>query len=111
MTLSRTVLEGGRRKPLTVLFGLPLRQTTGMVGSILQMAGLDWPEPDVSTPSRRQKTLTVQMSNRRAPGPLNLLVDIEPWKRHWSERPWRGGFTFLGNGEWLSRKHGTHRRR
>lgn len=26
-----------------VLFGLPLRQTTGMVGRILKMAGLDWP--------------------------------------------------------------------
>lgn len=29
-----------------VLFGLPLRQTTGMVSSILQMAELDWPVPD-----------------------------------------------------------------
>ena len=48
-----------------VLFGLPLRQTTGMVGSILQMAGLDWTMPDFSTLRRRQKTITVQMSNRR----------------------------------------------
>ena len=32
-----------------VLFGLPLRQTTGMVASILEMAGLDWPVPDFST--------------------------------------------------------------
>lgn len=30
-----------------VLFGLPLRQTTGMVASILSMAGLDWPVPFV----------------------------------------------------------------
>ena len=30
-------------------------------------------------------TLAVQISCRRAPGPLNLLVDIEPWERHWSE--------------------------
>ncbi len=81
-----------------VLFGLPLRQTTGMVGSILQMAGLDWTVPDFSTLSRRQKTITVQMSNRRAPGPLNLLVDST-------------GIKFLGDGEWLARKHGTHRRR
>ena len=58
-----------------VLFGLPLRQTTGMVASILKMAGLDWPVPDFSTLSRRQKTLAVQISSRRAPGPLNLLVD------------------------------------
>ena len=60
-----------------VLFGLPLRQTTGMVASILKMAGLDWPVPDFSTLSRRQKTLAVQISSRRAPGPLNLLIDNE----------------------------------
>ena len=58
-----------------VLFGLPLRQTTGMVESILSMAGLDWPVPDFSTMSRRQKRITVQISSRRASGPLNLLVD------------------------------------
>lgn len=58
-----------------ILFGLPLRQTTGMVASILSMAGLDWPVPDFSTLSRRQKTIEVQITQRRAPGPLNLLVD------------------------------------
>ena len=81
-----------------VLFGLPLRQTTGMVGSIVQMAGLDWTVPDFSTLSRRQKTITVRIPSRRAPGPLNLLVDST-------------GIKFLGDGEWLARKHGTHRRR
>lgn len=81
-----------------VLFGLPLRQTTGMVASVLSMAGLDWPVPDFSTLSRRQKTIDMQISNRRAPGPLNLLVDST-------------GIKFLGDGEWLARKHGTHRRR
>ncbi len=81
-----------------VLFGLPLRQTTGMVSSILQMAGLDWPVPDFSTLSRRQKNITVKISNRRSAGPLNLLVDST-------------GIKFLGDGEWLTRKHGTHRRR
>ncbi|RBP84861.1 DDE family transposase [Rhodobacter sp. 140A] len=60
---------------MKVLFGLPLRQTTGMVSSILKMAGLDWPVPDFSTLSRRRKTITVQLSFRRAKGPLNLLVD------------------------------------
>ena len=58
-----------------VLFGLPLRQCTGMVASFLKMAGLYWAVPDFSTLSRRQKTLAVQISSRRAPGPLNLLVD------------------------------------
>lgn len=48
-----------------VLFGQPLRQTTGMVSSILSMAGRDWPVPDFSTPSRRQKTIEVQISMHR----------------------------------------------
>ncbi len=69
-----------------------------MVGSILAMAGLDWPVPDFSTLSRRQKKITIQITNRRTPGPLNLLVDST-------------GIKFLGDGEWLARKHGTHRRR
>ncbi|EEX15948.1 transposase, IS4 family protein [Citreicella sp. SE45] len=45
-----------------------------MVASILEIAGLDWPVPDFSTLSRRQKTIAVQLSSRRAAGPLNLLV-------------------------------------
>ena len=51
-----------------VLFGAPLRQTTGMVVSIFPMAGLDRPWPDFSTLSRRQKRITVLISNRRVPG-------------------------------------------
>ena len=81
-----------------VLFGLPLRQCTGMVASILEMAGLHWPVPDFSTLSRRQKTLAVPISSRRAPGPLNLRGDST-------------GIRFPGDGEWLARRHGLQRRR
>ena len=70
---------------IKVLFKLPLRQTTGMVASLLKLAGLDWAVPDYTTLCRRQKTLAVQIPYRRADGPLNLLVDTEPWSRHWSE--------------------------
>ena len=59
---------------ITVLFKLPLRQTAGMVASLLRLAGLDWPVPDFSTLCRRQKTLAVQIPYRRAEGPLDLLV-------------------------------------
>jgi len=38
---------------LKVLFGLPLRQTVGLVESLIRMAGLDWPVPDYSTLCRR----------------------------------------------------------
>ena len=34
---------------IKVLFKLSLRQTTGMVASLLKMADLDWPVPDYTT--------------------------------------------------------------
>ncbi len=58
-----------------MLFGLALRQTIGMVASLLRLAGLeDWPVPDYSTLCRRQRTVTIQIPFHRAGGPLNLLV-------------------------------------
>jgi hypothetical protein len=53
-----------------------------MVASLLRMADLDRVVPGYTTLCRRQKTLAVQIPYRRADGPLNLLVDIEPWERH-----------------------------
>ena len=69
-----------------------------MVTSLLKLAGLDWPVPDFSTLCQRQKTLAVQVSYRRADGPLNLLVDST-------------GIKFLDDGEWQARKHGVRGRR
>ena len=43
------------------LFGLALRQTTGLVQSVLQLCGLTWPVPDFSTLCRRQLDLNVQV--------------------------------------------------
>ena len=75
---------------IKVLFKLPLRQTMGMVASLLRMAKLDWSVPDYSTLCRRQKTLAVQIPYRRADGPRNLLVDIEPVNATGSREPARG---------------------
>jgi hypothetical protein len=83
---------------IKVLFKLPLRQTAGMVVSLLKLAGLDWPVPDFSTLCRKQKTLAVQIPYRRADGPLNLLVAST-------------GIKFLGDGEWQACKHGVQGRR
>ena len=83
---------------IKVLFKLPLRQATRMVSSLLEMANLDWAVPDYATLCRRQKTLAVQIPNRRADEPLNLLVDST-------------GIRFLGDGEWQARKHGVQGRR
>ncbi len=83
---------------LKVLFGLPLRQTVGLVESLVQMAGLDWPVPDYSTLCRRQARIAVQVPYRTSGQPLNLLIDST-------------GIKFRGDGEWQARKHGPSRRR
>ena len=70
---------------MKVLFGMALRQTTGFVESLLRLVDLEWTVPDFSTLRRRQKTLAVTIPSRGSQGPLNLLIDIEPWERHWSE--------------------------
>ena len=75
-----------------------------------RMIGLDWLVPNYSTLSRRQKSLNVNIPYRGSDGPLHLLVDIESVSATGSSEPARG-IKFLGDGEWLARKHGTHRRR
>ena len=60
---------------LKILLGLPLRQATGFVASLLKLSGLDWSVPDFSTLSRRQKTLNVIIPYRGSKGQLHLLVD------------------------------------
>ncbi|SOC11068.1 DDE family transposase [Rhodobacter maris] len=70
---------------MKVLFGMALRLTTGFVESLLKLIGFDWSVPDFSTLSRRQKTLAVNIPYRGSKEPLHLLIDTEPWRRHWSE--------------------------
>jgi DDE family transposase len=50
---------------LRVVFDLALRQTEGLVGSILELMGLDLPVPDHSTLSRRARTLERLASGRK----------------------------------------------
>ena len=83
---------------LRALLGLPLRQVTGMVASLLVLAGLDWPVPDYSTLSRRQKGLLVAISHRPGTGALHLLIDST-------------GIKAEGDGEWCARKHGPSKPR
>jgi len=59
---------------IKVLFGLPLRQSTGFVDSLLELVGLDCAVPDFSTLCRRQKTLSVAIPYRGSSGPLHLLI-------------------------------------
>jgi len=83
---------------LKALFGLALRQTTGLVASLIELARLDWPVPDFSTLCRRQKGLTVKIPYRPSTGALHLLIDST-------------GIKAAGEGEWSTRKHGASRPR
>ena len=49
-----------RYSSLAITTALTLRQTEGLIGSVLQLLGLDLPVPDHSTLSRRAETLSVE---------------------------------------------------
>ncbi|HYF89567.1 IS5 family transposase [Azospirillum sp.] len=83
---------------LKAVFRLALRQTEGLIGSVLQLLGVDLPVPDHSTIARRARTVTLLSAPRSSGGPLHLLVDST-------------GLKLCGPGEWLIEKHGTKRRR
>ena len=95
---------------LKALFGLPLRQTTGLVASLLRLAGLDWAVPDFSTLSRRPSGLNVAIPYRPSTGALHLLIDIEPASATGSSEPARG-IKAEGQGAWFARKHGPSKPR
>jgi len=84
---------------LRAVFRLALRQTKGLIGSIIGLLGLALAVPDHSTLSRRAKALEVPRPQLRRDGePLHLLVDST-------------GLRLCGAGEWLQEKHGTKTRR
>ncbi len=84
---------------LRAAFRLALRQTEGLIGSIIGLLGLTLTVPDHSTLSRRAKTLAVPRPQpRKDSEPIHLLVDST-------------GVKLYGAGEWLVEKHGTKARR
>jgi len=64
--------------------------------------------PNFSTPSRRQKTLKVNIPYRGSQGPLHLLIDIEPASATGSSEPARG-IKVEGEGEWSEEDQKTVR--
>jgi hypothetical protein len=76
---------------LRAVFRLALRQTEGLIGSILKLLRLNLAVPDHSTLSRRAETLEVSRPVSRT-GPVHLLVDSM-------------GPRLCGLGEWLVEKH------
>jgi hypothetical protein len=83
---------------LRAVFRLALRQTEGLIGSILRLLGLELAVPDHTTLSRRAETLETLPRPRPGGEPVHLLVDST-------------GLRLSGPGEWLVEKHGTKKRR
>jgi len=84
---------------LRAVFRLALRQTEGLIGSVIGLLGLALAVPDHTTLCRRAETLEVPRPRPRRDGePLHLLVDST-------------GLKLCGAGEWLVEKHGTKTRR
>ena len=82
---------------LRAVYRLALRQTEGLLGSIIRLLGLDLAVPDHSTLSRRAETLQV-LRPKSSSEPIHLIVDST-------------GLKLCGPGEWLVEKHGTRTRR
>ena len=83
---------------MRAVFRLALRQTEGLIASVVALLGLALTVPDHSTMCRRSRTLELPPLRRSGTGPLHLLVDST-------------GLKLGGAGEWLIEKHGTSRRR
>jgi hypothetical protein len=84
---------------------LAVRQTEGLIGSIINLLGLSLRVPSFSTLSRRAETVEVPRPRASSGAdddadsePLNLLVDST-------------GLKLCGAGKWLVEKHGTRKRR
>jgi transposase len=79
-------------------FKLGLRQTEGLMASVLTLMDLTISAPDHSTISRRAVTLPVIQPASLPHGPLHLLIDSI-------------GLQVYGAGQWLEAKHGAKSRR
>ncbi len=83
---------------LRAIFRLALRQSEGLIGSIMGLLEIDLPVPDHTTLSRRACGLPICKSARIGANELHLIVDST-------------GLKLRGAGEWLFEKHGTVKRR
>jgi hypothetical protein len=83
---------------LRLVFHQPLRQTEGLLRSIVDVLGVDINVPDHTTLSRRGGGLAILPKRLHRGEPLHLLVDST-------------GLKIFGEGEWLDQKHGIGSRR
>ena len=83
---------------LRAAFKLPLRQTEGLMASVLTLMGLTISAPDHTTVSRRALRMPVIRLASLPQGALHVLIDST-------------GLQVYGAGQWLEAKHGAKSRR
>jgi IS5 family transposase len=83
---------------LQEVYHLGLRQTEGLMISIVELLKLDLGVPDYSTLSRRRANLETELPRTQRDKPLHVVVDAT-------------GFKVFGEGEWKVRQHGYNYRR
>jgi Transposase DDE domain len=83
---------------LREVYHLPLRQTQGLVCSILKLMQIDLPAPHYSILSRRARRLKVCLASHSKNRIRHLIFDAS-------------GLKVFGEGEWKVRTHGTDKRR
>jgi hypothetical protein len=83
---------------LRLAFGQPWRQTEGLLGSVMDLLGLELLVPDHTTVSRRSAELGVATALRKVDGSVHVVIDST-------------GLKVFGSGEWLQEKHGGKPRR
>ena len=83
---------------LRMAFKMPLRQTEGLLASVLTLMKLTISAPDHTTVSRRAVKLPVIQAARVSHDALHVLIDST-------------GLQVYGAGQWLEAKHGAKSRR
>ena len=83
---------------LRLVFNLPLRQTEGLLNSLLSLMDLELRAPDHTTLSRRGRKLNVPLLVQPPDGAIHLFVDST-------------GLKLFGQGEWAAAKHGGRGKR
>lgn len=85
---------------LQAVYRLPLRQTQGLMQSLVGLVGVEFPVPCYTTVSCRRATLGVRWPRRVHPAgaPLHVVIDST-------------GLKVFGEGEWKVRQYGYTTRR
>jgi IS5 family transposase len=83
---------------LQEIYHLPLRQTQGLVQSLLDLLKLKLPVPDYTVLCRRRRHLDIELPRQKKAAPLHLVVDAT-------------GVKIFGEGEWKVRQYSYSKRR